>query len=263
MKAILKHIRLDKLNIPAETLRRSANPGSDEKLSESLKIHGVFVPLVVSELGKGEYAVWDGTRRVRLLRETGMAGSETLPANVVEGDDADSVVAQVNINQLRERLNAVAEAEAIRQLVQDHQLSQAEAGRRLLKTESWTSHTMKLWELPKPILTDLRAGKLAVSHAWVLSGYADKPNILDMLHKTALEGAIGHDRLAALGVIADKKGIKKAKQMKPHRIPMANGSWIRVEPLQKGIRAELHLKEGSDTVDALKKLKVILTDLEG
>ncbi len=261
MKATLSQIRLDKLNIPAETLRRSTNPGSDEKLTESLKRHGVFVPLVVSKLGKGEYAVWDGTRRVRLLKETGMAGSKTVPANVVEGDDADSVVAQMNINQLRERLSAVAEAEAMRQLVQDHQLSQAEAGKRLLKTRSWTSHTMKVWELPKPILANLRTGKLAVSHAWVLAGYADKPQILNMLHKTALAGNIGHDRLAALGVIAEKKGLRKAKSMLPRRIPVAKGSWIRIEPLQKGLRAELHLKEGDDSAAVLRELKVLWREL--
>ena len=42
-----------------------------------------------------------------------MPGSTVVPANVVEGDDADAVVAQVNINQLRDRLSSIAEAEAL------------------------------------------------------------------------------------------------------------------------------------------------------
>ena len=69
----LKEIRLDKLNIPTETLRKSSFPANDEKLKKSIESHGLFVPLIVTELGKGEYSVSppvpsDGTRRVKVLK---------------------------------------------------------------------------------------------------------------------------------------------------------------------------------------------------
>ena len=113
MKYQLKHVRLDKLNIPYETLRRDSFAGPDEQLKESLNLLGVFVPLVVKLLGKGEYEVWDGTRRVRLLKELGKPGSTLIPAHVVEGNDADAIVAQMNINQVRERLSQFAELEGL------------------------------------------------------------------------------------------------------------------------------------------------------
>ena len=80
----LKEIRLDKLNIPTETLRKSSFPANDEKLKKSIKSYGLFVPLIVTELGKGEYSVWDGTRRTKALKNMGKAGSFKVPATCYE-----------------------------------------------------------------------------------------------------------------------------------------------------------------------------------
>ena len=96
----LKEIRLDKLNIPTETLRKSSFPANDEKLKKSIESHGLFVPLIVTELGKGEYSVWDGTRRTKALKDMGKAGSFKVPALVTKGTDQESVLAQMNINHL-------------------------------------------------------------------------------------------------------------------------------------------------------------------
>ena len=59
----------------------------------------------------------------------GKAGSFTVPALVTSGSDRASVLAQMNINQNRERLNSFAEAEALRQLVVDHGMPIGEAGK--------------------------------------------------------------------------------------------------------------------------------------
>ena len=61
MNQDMRKLRIDKLNIPAETLRKVVNPHSDELLRNSISEHGIFVPLIVAHLGSGEFAVWDGT----------------------------------------------------------------------------------------------------------------------------------------------------------------------------------------------------------
>ncbi len=53
----LKEIRLDKLNIPVETLRKSSFPANDKRLRASIEKYGLLVPLIVIELGKGEHSV--------------------------------------------------------------------------------------------------------------------------------------------------------------------------------------------------------------
>ena len=106
----LKQIRLDKLNIPTETFTgsqlpastglQSSFPANDKKLKASIETYGLLVPLIVTELGKGEYSVWDGTRRTKVLKSMGKVGSFTVPALVTKGTDKDSVLAQMNINHL-------------------------------------------------------------------------------------------------------------------------------------------------------------------
>lgn len=54
MPSDLLQVRLDKLNVPAETLRQSSHPATDRRLRQSLETNGVLVPLIVSRLGRGE-----------------------------------------------------------------------------------------------------------------------------------------------------------------------------------------------------------------
>ncbi|MDX8399118.1 MAG: hypothetical protein R8K20_02585 [Gallionellaceae bacterium] len=255
MKFALKEVRLDKLNIPAEALRDENNLTQDALLKESLTTHGVLIPFLLTELGKGEYAVWDGGRRTALLRDLGTPGSETVPAHIVQGGDADGVVNQIHINQFRERLSAMAEVEGLRQLVKSHGLSLAEAARQLLKSKSWASISMKIYKLPLKVLTTLRNGDITLSNAKVLTSYIDNPQILNMLYDVAIKGGIAHERLAALGAIAERDGLQKAKQTNTGRIAVGKNSWMRLEPLRKGMRVELHLSEGDDYAEAAKKLQ--------
>ena len=249
----IKEIRLDKLNIPVETLRRSSTPAADRQLKESLDQHGLLIPLIVSKLGGTEYSVWDGTRRTRIMRELGYAGSKKVSALVAMGDDADSVVAQININQTRERLNTLAEAEGLRQLVQDHGYNQTDAAKKLLKTKSWASKVMKTWSLPKPVIEDIRSGNLPLTHALIITKFIEYPKIMNLLHKESLTGKATAAHIMALGKKAINEGIDFAKQHRPKRYKFGKKSFIRIEPLQKGVRAEVHLDEADSKSEAIKE----------
>jgi len=256
-----KNIRLDKLNIPSETLRKRSSPAIDKKLRESIETQGILVPLIVIELGNEEYAVWDGTRRVKAMQEAGKEGSFLVPALITSGADDDSVVKQININQTRERLSNLAEAEGLRQLVKDHKWKQTDAAKYLLKTKAWASRVMRAFKLPKNMLSALRKGDIALSHAIAISKYIDKPKIMQKLFEEARKGNISHPHLTALGLKMDREGIKAASSYRPKRYKFGNKSWIRIEPLQKGMRAEIHL-DGTDKHDlALKELKKLFVKI--
>jgi ParB/RepB/Spo0J family partition protein len=257
----LLSIRLDRLNVPVETLRRQSHPATDRRLKQSLEEHGVLVPLIVSRLGRGEFAVWDGTRRVRLLRELGLPGSALVPAVLGRGQDAESVVVQINVNQTRERLSALAEAEALRQLVKDHGWTQEQAGAAILKTKSWVSKVLKIWKLPKRVLADVSAGRIAFAHAMVLTRYLNQPKILAALHKEALKGATATLQLSAMGRRMEKEGPGAARRYAPKKYPIGAKSWVRIEPLQRGFRAEVHVNDGDDAQAAIAALVKVLGKL--
>jgi ParB family transcriptional regulator, chromosome partitioning protein len=252
MQPSLLMIRLDKLNIPTATLRQNSNPVTNERLKRSLKENGVLVPLIVHPIGRGEYDIWDGTRRVRMLRELGFAGDTLCPAILAEGSEATSVVVQMNVNQTRERLSSMAEAEALRQLIDDHGWTQSQAGAAILKTRNWVSMVLTIWRLPKSILGDLRSGRIAVSHGIVLARFVDQPRILSALHKAVLAGNLSKQSLRALALRMEQEGTTAAMKYAPKKHSIGSKSWVRIEPLQRGFRAEIHFSD-ADTVSAVLK----------
>ncbi len=257
----LKQIRLDKLNIPVETLRKSSFPANDKKLKESIENYGVIVPLIAMALGKGEYSVWDGTRRTKALRSMGKPGNFTVPVLITKGTDKDSVFWQMNINQNRERLNSFAEAEALRQLVVDQGMTLKEAGKKLLKSGSWAGKVMKVFNLPRNILSDFNDGKVILSQAIVLSQYSEKPKLLKLLHKEALRG-ISADNLKALALKSESISGRDLERYKPKMYKVSKKSWVRVKPLQRGVNFSIHLENEDDPKKIMKEFQKIVQNLK-
>jgi len=269
MGNLFKEIPLHRLNIPTETLRQSSSRAGDESLKNSLMQHGVLSPLVVTGLGEKEvggkrvteYAVWDGTRRTRLLRELNLPTTTKVPCMIVEGDDRESLVHQVNINNTRERLSEFAEAEALRQLVDDHGMKQVEAATKLMKSKQWASDVMKVWSLPGDVLGKVRCGDIPISHAMVLSNYINQPAVLKILVAESLSGDVSRDKLKALAVRCEQFGVKNGLASKPRIHTFGKSSKIRVEPLQKGMRIELRIDDSDDIQQAVVEIKSILSKL--
>ncbi len=187
----------------------------------------------------------------------GKGGSFTVPALVTKGTDIDSVIAQMNINQNRERLNSFAEAEALRQLVVDHKMTQGEAAEKLLKSRTWAVKVLKVFELPKDILADFNEGKIILSQAIVLSKYANKPKVLKLLYKEALQG-ISADNLKALALKSENLSVKNLERYKPKMYKTGKKSWVRVKPLQRGVNFNIHLEQGDEPEKLVEEFRKIV-----
>ena len=96
-------------------------------------------------------------------------------------------------------------------------MSIGEAGKKLLKSGSWAGKVMKVFHLPKGILSDFNEGKIILSQAIVLSKYANKPKVLRVLHKEALKG-ISASNLKALALKSESLSDKDLELYKPKNI---------------------------------------------
>jgi ParB family chromosome partitioning protein len=193
-----------------------------------------------------------------VLRELGWAGSRRIPAIVIKTTDADSIVAQLNLNQIRTRLQAVSEAEGLRRLVQDHKWEIQEAASAVGKGRSWAHHVMQIYRLNPEIVSDFRSGNISLRQAIVLTHYRDRPEILKMLHKIARSGNISAQKLSVLGKRATKEGLRRAKRLRPRTQKLGKNSWVRFEPIIDGIRAELHLSNNDDISSVMRTLSKLL-----
>jgi ParB family chromosome partitioning protein len=255
--ARLSAIPLARLHVPASNVRTDSRPAAAAALASSLRTHGVLVPIIVRPSGD-EWEVLDGGRRVRTLRAIDVPGSSLVPAIVFACDDAAGLVTQVHVNQVRERLTALAEAETLRRLVRDSRRSAADAARLLGKSRSWGSRVLRVFDLPAQIVADLRADRLGIAQATTLVDFAAEPAALAVLHVRALGGASKHE-LAEVGRQL-RRGRVAAPPL-PGRLPIGPHSWLRLAASPGGRRLVIHLDARDDPAATLDRAANTVRDI--
>jgi len=135
-----------------------------EDLIGSIKEHGILQPLVVTK-SNGEYELIAGERRLRASRTLGLA---KVPVIVREADDQTKLELALIENIQRQDLNAVEEAIAYKALVDEFNLTQEQAAKRVGKSRSAVANIIRLLDLSDEYLEALKEGKISKTHARTL-----------------------------------------------------------------------------------------------
>ncbi len=154
-----------------EQPRKTFEPESLSELSESIKEHGVLQPLLVRPMPDGSYRLVAGERRYRAAR---MAGLTEVPVTVREMTDEEESIFALIENLQREDLNAIEEAEGIKTLIDTFGLTQEEAAKRVGKSRTTVTNTLRLLNLPEDILQLVKESKISMGHARALLAVEDK-----------------------------------------------------------------------------------------
>ena len=163
--------------------RREIESAALEELASSIREEGLLQPIVVRP-ADGRYQLIAGERRWRACQHL---GEESIPARIVEGDDTRSASLALIENLQREELNPVEEALGLASLVNDFDLTQAEAARRVGKGRATIANALRLLQLSPEILEDLASGRLSTGHAKVLLGVEDERTRLRLAQQAARE----------------------------------------------------------------------------
>ena len=118
------NINLSELRVNPYQPRKNFDEEALQELSNSIKEHGVFQPIIVKKSIKG-YEIIAGERRFRASK---MAGKETIPAIVREFTDAQMMEIALLENLQRENLSAIEEAIAYKAMLEKLELTQEELG---------------------------------------------------------------------------------------------------------------------------------------
>jgi len=139
-------------------------------LTASISELGVLQPLLVRPAGD-RFELIAGERRWRAAKR---AGLQAVPCVVRTVDDTTSLEQAVVENLHRQDLNALEEAAAYQQLIEDFDLSHDDVARRVGKSRSAISNTLRLFQLPPTIQKLVADGQLAAGHARALLGTPDR-----------------------------------------------------------------------------------------
>ncbi len=139
-------------------------------LTASISELGVLQPVLVRPVGE-RFELIAGERRWRAAKR---AGLQSIPAVVRTVDDTTSLEQAVVENLHRQDLNVLEEAAAYQQLIEDFNLSHDDVARRVGKSRSAVSNTLRLFQLPPTIQKLVAEGQLAAGHARALLGTPDR-----------------------------------------------------------------------------------------
>lgn len=154
-------------------------------LVDSIKVIGVLQPVLLREVGGGDYELIAGERRCRAARR---AGLQVIPALVQTVDDVSSLEQALVENLHREDLNPLDEAAAYKQLIEDFHLTHEEVARRVGRSRAAVSNALRLFQLPPAVQRLVREQKLSFGHARSLLSTPDRLLQEQLAERVVAEG---------------------------------------------------------------------------
>jgi ParB family chromosome partitioning protein len=139
-----------------------------QSLADSIREHGVLQPLMVARGSEAEgYVLIAGERRLQAARIAGLA---TVPVIVRQADDQQSLEWALVENLQRTDLNPLEAAQGYEQLANDFGLSHERIAKRVGKSRTAISNTLRLLKLSPAVRKALLDGTIHEGHARALLG---------------------------------------------------------------------------------------------
>ena len=154
----------------ADQPRKAFDDAKLKELADSIEQHGVIQPIIVQRAGE-RYRIIAGERRFRAAR---IAGLNEVPVIVRELSEQEVLEVSLIENLQRENLNAMEEAQAIRTLMDEHDLTQEQVASRLGKSRPVIANSVRLLTLPKELQQLVLDGKLQAGHCMILAAIPDE-----------------------------------------------------------------------------------------
>ena len=215
-----------------------------EELSDSIRIHGIFTPLLVRKAVSG-YDLIAGERRLRAAK---MAGLETVPAISVEFTEEQMMEISILENIQREDLNPIEEAAAYDSLILKLGYTQEKLAERVGKSREYCANIMRLLKLPVEVQTMVIDKKLTMSHVRPLLGLKNEDQMYD----------------AAMEVMHKKMSVREVEQYV--RDINQNGKKDPVvkqkDPMIANLENQMKKRLGTDVEVKKKKIEIHYSDTD-
>lgn len=164
--------------------RRAIDAAPLDELASSIGAVGIVQPVIVRPVDGG-YELIAGERRWRAAQK---AGFTAIPAIVRTASDVESLELALVENVVRQELNPVDEAYALKVLLEDLGVTQESLASRVGKSRSAIANKVRLLDLPAAIQESLSSGALSEGHGRALLGLSEKGKQLQLARKTVEKG---------------------------------------------------------------------------
>ncbi|WP_298217780.1 ParB/RepB/Spo0J family partition protein [Halothiobacillus sp.] len=153
-------------------------------LADSIRAQGLIAPVVLRRRS-GEYELIAGERRWRAAQ---LAGLQQIPAIVRDIDDHQAAALALIENLQREDLDPIEQAEAMRRLIKEFEMTHQQVADILGISRPVVSNALRLLDLADPVRQLLHNKQLDAGHARALAGLpmAQQPLLAEKIVAKAL-----------------------------------------------------------------------------
>lgn len=196
--------------------RAEFNKDELDELVVSIREVGLLQPIVVRPLvgaakGSPQYELIMGERRLRASKQLGL---DSIPAVVKNTADENMLRDALLENLHRANLNALEEASAYQQLLNDFGITQEQLAERIGRSRPQITNTIRLLKLPASVQQRVAAGVLSAGHARAILAAGDAAAMERLSDKIVNEDLSVRQAEAAAGKSSPK----------PRRAPAVAGS---------------------------------------
>jgi ParB family transcriptional regulator, chromosome partitioning protein len=247
--------------------RQSFDDEALASLAASIRELGVLQPILVRPAdAEGTYELIAGERRWRAARR---AGLDAIPAIIRSADEVASLEQAVVENLHRSDLNAMEEAAAYQQLIEEFDLTHEQVAARVGKSRVAVTNALRLFQLPATLQRMVADGQLTGGHAKALLATPDRAFMEHLAKRAVAEG---------LSVRDVEDAVRERAELEGGAAPGIDGADASAPPKPRAVRSanrdpgllelEELLAEFLDTRVAIKagrgrgKLTVEFADLE-
>jgi ParB family chromosome partitioning protein len=201
-------------------------------LANSIREKGVLQPILVRPI-KDQSDAFEIVAGERRWRAAQMAKLHDVPVLVRDISDGESLELAIIENVQRADLNAVEEAAAYRQLMEQFSYTQDDVAQQVGKSRSHVANTLRLLKLPETVQSMIRAGQLTAGHARTLIGSSDPEALAREIVDSALNVREAEQRSKPASG-KSKSSTEKDPDTKALEISLSNMLGLKVQILDKG-----------------------------
>jgi ParB family chromosome partitioning protein len=208
----LRNLPLDLLQPGIYQPRRDMHRETLEELAASIKTQGVLAPISVRPVASGggatRYEIIAGERRWRASQ---IAGLDEIPAIIRDVDDEGAAAIALIENLQREDLNPLEEAEGLKRLIDEFDLTHLEAGTAVGKSRAAVSNLIRLLDLASEVLQLLASDELNMGHARALLALSGERSQTEAAHQVVARGLSVRETEALVRRLQAGKSAKASK----------------------------------------------------
>lgn len=189
--------------------RKNFDPSALQELAQSIKLHGLIQPILLTKKGD-RYMIVAGERRFRACK---IAEIKQIPAIVKDFDDKQIKEIALLENIQRQDLNPIETGRAMKELMDAYGWTQEALADRLGKSRPNVANILRLLTLCPEVIDLVEKGKLSAGHARSLVVVTNPEVQLKLAHQVINSKLTVRDMENAVKEVSkeNKKSIAKSK----------------------------------------------------